>query len=418
MNIRFLGACNEVGRSGVQVKLGEKSVLLDYGVMVDHQIGFPVHVSPKDLHGVVATHAHLDHSGLIPMFYVRGRLPVYGVEPTFALTNVLVRDMIKLSGYYLPYEFMDLETMLEHSVNVPYRHPFEVGNGTVTLLNAGHIPGSSQALVEAEGKRVVYTSDFNLKATRLVGSADCNYGELDALIIESTYAKEDHSDREESEKQLVAACNEIVEDGGTVLIPAFGVGRSQEIMCMLIAHNFKHTIYIDGMALVAINVLEEHESALFDPQLFKSAVKKVEWVKNWHDRRRAVKGPGVIISPAGMLKGGSAVFYMESVARGRKNGIILVSYQVEGSPGRVLIDEGKYMLHGRLQSVNAKVLKFDFSSHGGRSELFRCLESVNKRTKVFAVHGDEDSCAVLADWAKKQAGLESFVPKAGESYDI
>jgi len=418
MNIRFLGACNEVGRSGVQVKLGEKSVLLDYGVMVDHQIGFPVHVSPKDLHGVVATHAHLDHSGLIPMFYVRGRLPVYGVEPTFALTNVLVRDMIKLSGYYLPYEFMDLETMLEHSVNVPYRHPFEVGNGTVTLLNAGHIPGSSQALVEAEGKRVVYTSDFNLKATRLVGSADCNYGELDGLIIESTYAKEDHSDREESEKQLVAACNEIVEDGGTVLIPAFGVGRSQEIMCMLTAHNFKHSIYIDGMALVAINVLEEHESALFDPQLFRSAVKKVEWVKNWHDRRRAVRGPGVIISPAGMLKGGSAVFYMESVARGRKNGIILVSYQVEGSPGRVLIDEGKYMLHGRLQSVNAKVLKFDFSSHGGRSELFRCLESVNKRTKVFAIHGDEDSCAVLADWANKQAGLKSFVPKAGESYDI
>ena len=83
-------------------------------------------------------------------------------------------------------------------MNVPYRHPFEVGNGTVTLLNAGHIPGSCQALVEAEGKRVVYTSDFNLKPTRLVGSADSNYGELDALIIESTYAKEDHPDREEA----------------------------------------------------------------------------------------------------------------------------------------------------------------------------------------------------------------------------
>ena len=418
MNIRFLGACNEVGRSGVQVNLGEKSILLDYGVMVDHQIGFPVHVSPKDLYGIVATHAHLDHSGLVPMFYVRSRLPVYGVEPTFALASVLVRDMIKLSGYYLPYEFIDLETMMDHSVNVPYRHPFEVGNGTVTLLNAGHIPGSCQALVEAQGKRVVYTSDFNLKSTRLVGSADYNYGELDAIIIESTYAKEDHPDREEGERQLVAACNEIVEGGGTVLIPAFGVGRSQEIMCMLAAHNFKHTVYIDGMALVAINVLQEHESALADPQLFKSAVKKAEWVRNWHDRRRAVRGPGVIISPAGMLKGGASVFYMESVAHGSKNGIILVSYQVEGSPGRVLLDEGKYMLHGRLQTVNAKVLKFDFSSHGGRSELFRCLESLGKKTKVFAVHGDEDSCTILAEWAKKQAGLESFVPNAGESYDI
>jgi len=418
MNIRFLGACKEVGRSGVLVKLGEKPILLDYGVLVDHEIGFPVHVSPKDLHGIVVSHAHLDHSGLVPMFYVRGRLPVYGVEPTFALSDILIRDMIKLSGYYLPYEFMDLETMMEHSVNVPYRHPFELGDATVTLLNAGHIPGSSQVLIEAQGRRIVYTSDFNLRATRLAGSADCDYGQLDALIIESTYAKEDHPDRDESEKELVAACNEIVEDGGTVLIPAFGVGRSQEVMCMLSAHNFRHPVYVDGMALVAIKVLEDHESALVDPQLFKSAVKKAEWIKNWHDRRKAVRNAGVIISPAGMLKGGAAVFYMESVARGRKNGIILVSYQVEGSPGRVLLDEGRYMLHGKLQKVDAKVMKFDFSSHGGRSELFRCLKSIDKKAKVFAIHGEEDSCAVLADWANKEAGLESFVPKAGESYDI
>jgi putative mRNA 3-end processing factor len=189
-------------------------------------------------------------------------------------------------------------------------------------------------------------------------------------------------------------------------------------MCMLAAHNFRHSIYVDGMALVAINVLEEHESALADPQLFRSAVKKAEWVRNWHERRKAVKGPGVIISPAGMLKGGASVFYMESVARGRKNGIMLVSYQVEGSPGRVLLDEGKYMLHGKLERVNAKVLKFDFSSHGGRGELLRCLESIDKRTKVFAVHGDEDSCVVLADWASKHLGLKSFVPKSGEPYDI
>ena len=418
MKLRFLGACREVGRSGVEVTLGEKAILLDYGVMVDHEIGFPVHVSPKDLNGIVVTHAHLDHSGLIPMFYVRGRLPVYGVEPTFALSDILIRDMIKLSGYYLPYEFVDLETMMEHSVNLSYRRPFEVGNGMVTLLNAGHIPGSSQALVEAQGKRIVYTSDFNLNPTRLAGSADCDYGQLDAIIIESTYAKEDHPRRDESEKQLVAACTEIVEDGGTVLIPAFGVGRSQEVMCMLQAHNFRHTVYVDGMALTAIKALEDHESALVDPQLFRSAVKKAEWIRNWHDRRKAVRAPGVIVSPAGMLKGGAAVFYMESVAQGSKNGIILVSYQVEGSPGRVLLDEGRYMFRGRLQKVTAKVLKFDFSSHGGRSELLRCLESVDRKAKVFAIHGDEDSCEVLADWAKKQLGFEAFVPKAGESYEV
>ncbi len=418
MKIRFLGACNEVGRSGLEVNLGEKSILIDYGVMVDHEIGFPVHISPKVIEGIVVSHAHLDHSGLVPMFYVRGRMPVYGVEPTFALSDILIRDMIKLSGYYLPYEFVDLETMMEHSVSVPYRQSFEVGAARLTLLNAGHIPGSSQVLVEVDGKRIVYTSDFNLKATRLAGAADCDYGELDALIIESTYAKEDHPNRDESEKELVEACSGIVEDGGTVLIPAFGVGRSQEVMCMLTAHNFKHSIYVDGMALQAIKILEDHESSLVDPQLFRSAIKKAEWIRNWHDRRKAVKNPGVIVSPAGMLKGGAAVFYMESIAHGRKNGIILVSYQVEGSPGRVLLEQGRYMLHGRLQNVNAKVVKFDFSSHGGRSELLRCLESVGKKTRIFAIHGEEDSCEILADRASKQVGLQSFVPKAGESYDI
>jgi len=352
------------------------------------------------------------------MFYVRGRLPVYGVEPTFALSDILIRDMIKLSGYYLPYEFVDLETMMEHSVDVPYHRTFDVGDGKATLLNAGHIPGSSQVLVETDGKRIVYTSDFNLNATRLAGSADCDYGQIDALILESTYAKEDHPNRDESEKQFVAACNEIVEDGGTALVPAFGVGRSQEVMCMLRAHNFQHTVYVDGMALTAIRVLEDHESALVDPQLFRSAVKKAEWIRNWHDRRKAVNNPGVIVSPAGMLKGGAAVFYMESAAQGVKNGIILVSYQVEGSPGRVLLEEGRYMLRGRLQKVNAKVLKFDFSSHGGRSELLRCLERVDRRAKVFAIHGEEDSCEVLADYSSKHLGFQSFVPKAGESYEV
>ncbi len=101
MQLRFLGACQEVGRSAVTAKTARSQILMDYGVMINHEVGFPVHVSPKDLDAVVLTHAHLDHSGLIPLFYVHAlKLPVYAVEPTFRLTSVLVRDMIKLSGYF------------------------------------------------------------------------------------------------------------------------------------------------------------------------------------------------------------------------------------------------------------------------------------------------------------------------------
>ena len=392
---------------------------MDYGVMINHEVGFPVHVSPRDLNAVVLTHAHLDHSGLIPLFYVQSpKLPVYGVEPTFKLTTVLVRDMIKLSGYYLPYEYIDLETMLGHTVPVDYRSQISIGDSKVTLVNAGHIPGSAQVLVENDGKRALYTGDFNLIPTHLVSGADREYGNLDALIIESTYAAQDHPDRAESEREFVLACKEVVEGGGTVLVPAFGVGRSQEIICMLADHNFTHHVFVDGMALDAIRMLEEFPNALKDQQLFRRAMRDADQIRNWHERRRAAHTPGVIISPAGMLKGGASVFYMESVALKEGNGIFLVSYQVEGSPGRILLDEGQFILHGKARKVKARVEKFDFSSHGGKTQLEETLRQVDKRTRVFVIHGEESNCEALADFATHELGLQTATPRPGEAFDV
>jgi putative mRNA 3-end processing factor len=391
---------------------------MDYGVMINHEVGFPVHVSPKDLDAVVLSHAHLDHSGLVPLFYVHSKLPLYGVEPTFKLTKVLVRDMIKLSGYYLPFEYIDLESMLSHTVPVEYGSKFKAGDMEVTLVNAGHIPGSSQIIVEADGKRVLYTGDFNLVPTHLVAGADRAYKGLDAIVIESTYASEDHPDREESERNFVLACKQVVEDGGTVLVPAFGVGRSQEIICMLADHNFSHPVYVDGMALDAIRMLEEYPGALRDGERFKSAMRQAVQIGNWNTRRHAARTAGVIVSPAGMLKGGASVFYMENIARNEKNGIFLVSYQVEGSPGRILLEEGRFLLRGKATKVKARVEKFDFSSHGGRSQLQETLRELDKTTRVFVIHGEEGNCKNLSDWASHEVGLQTTIPKTGETHDV
>jgi putative mRNA 3-end processing factor len=419
MQLRFLGACQEVGRSAVAVKGSKTQILMDYGVVLDHEVGFPVHVSPKDLDAVVLTHAHLDHSGLVPLFYVHSsKLPLYGVEPTFKLTKVLVRDMIKLSGYYLPYEYIDLESMLNHTVPVDYHSKFKVGEAEVTMINAGHIPGSAQIVVGCDGRRVLYTGDYNLVPTHLVPGADREYGNLDAIVMESTYAAEDHPDREESERNFVLACKEIVESGGTVLVPAFGVGRSQEIICMLADHNFTHPVFVDGMALDAIRMLEAHPDSLRDEELFKKAMRQAEQITNWNGRRRAARTAGVIISPAGMLKGGASVFYMENIAKSDENGIFLVSYQVKGSPGRILLDEGRFILHGKARNVKARVEKFDFSSHGGRTQLQETLKELNKKTHVFVIHGEEENCKILADWASQELGLKTTIPKPGEAYDV
>lgn len=418
MQLRFLGACQEVGRSAIAVKGVRSQILMDYGVMINHDIGFPVHVSPRDLDAVILTHAHLDHSGLIPLFYVHSKLPVYAVEPTFQLTRVLVRDMIKLSGYFLPYEYIDLETMMNHAVPVEYHSKFKVGDSEITMVNAGHIPGSAQVIVKNDGKRVLYTGDFNLIPTHLVPGADREYGNLDAIVIESTYAMGEHPDRTESERNFVLACKEVVEGGGTVLVPAFGVGRSQEIICMLADHNFNHKVFVDGMALDAIRMLEKYPKALKDEQLFRRAMKEAEQIRNWHDRRRAAGTEGVIVSPAGMLKGGASVFYMENIASNQDNGIFLVSYQVQGSPGRILLDEGQFILHGKARKVSARVEKFDFSSHGGKTQLEETLKEVDKKTRVFVVHGEEGNCKHLAEWASQELGLQTSTPRPGETYDL
>ena len=418
MQMRFLGACQEVGRSAVAVKGARSQILMDYGVMINHDVGFPVHVSPKDLDAVVLTHAHLDHSGLIPLFYVHSKLPVYAIEPTFKLTSVLVRDMIKLSGYFLPYEYIDLETMMNHAVPVEYHSKFKVGDSEITMVNAGHIPGSAQIIVENDGRRVLYTGDYNLIPTHLVPGADREYKNLDAIVIESTYAMGDHPDRAESERNFVLACKEVVEAGGTVLVPAFGVGRSQEIICMLADHNFNHKVFVDGMALDAIRMLEQYPNSLKDEQLFRRAMKEAEQIKNWNDRRRAARTEGVIVSPAGMLKGGASVFYMENIASNRDNGIFLVSYQVPGSPGRILLEEGRFILHGKARNVEARVEKFDFSSHGGKTQLEETLRELDKKTRVFVVHGEEANCKHLAEWASRELGLQAFTPRPGETYDI
>ena len=419
MKIRFLGACQEVGRSAFAVSVGSKYLVLDYGVMVNHHVGFPMHIPPKEVEAIVLTHAHLDHVGSAPIFYIHGGVPLYGVQPTFTLTSLIIKDFLKLSGYYAPYEFMDLQTMLKHQRELQYHQSIDVGDASLTLVNAGHIPGSAQALITSEGKRLLYTGDFNRQPTRLVDGADPgNYKDLDAIIIEGTYATEDHPMRDGLEKEFVEKVTEVDEGGGTVLVPAFGVGRSQELLSVLSAYHFEHPVFVDGMALDAMEMLLKYPSSLRDSSVFERASKMAHWVDGWNDRRRAAKTAGVIISPAGMLKGGASVFYMENVAAKKQNAVFMVSFQVPGSPGRILLERKKFVIHGKARPVDARVERFDFSSHGGRRELELTLSDLDKKTKVFIVHGAEGNCKKLADWASKEQGLDAKAPKTGDVIEI
>ena len=418
MQVGFLGGAREVGRIGITVKSEKSTVVMDYGVMLDHEPGFPMHVPPKDVTALILTHSHLDHSGAIPMFYINDKKPLYTNKLNLELTQVLIQDFIHLSGYYLPFEYIELNSMMHNNRHLDFGVEETIGDMKVKLFDAGHTPGSAQVLIEADGKKILFTGDYNIEDSKLLKGATMDYGDLDGVITESTYASEDHTPRPVLEKSFVEAATEVVERGGTVLVPAFGVGRAQEIACVLAANHFEHPVVLDGMAREASRIIMNYKEFLRDPRLFMNAIHSLDWVDGWRDRRRATKDPGVIISPAGMLKGGPSQFYLSKIGKKANNAIFLVSYQIPGTPGKQLLDKGVTTIDGKVSKVKAQYRHFDFSSHCGASQLKEGLRRLGGKPKVFCVHGAEGNCELLANWAKTELGLDAVAPRTGATYEI
>jgi len=419
MKITILGSGKEVGRSGFLVTSNNTNVLLDYGVMLKREPSFPIHVRPKDISTVVLTHAHLDHSGHIPSLFLSGsNISVLGTNPTFELSDLLIEDMLKISGSYLPFEYADLNNMMNHSKTLQYKEKHLVNDMEITLYETGHIIGGSSILVEVEGKRIFYTGDINKRGSKLLRPADLDLPEVDILIIESTYSQTEQAPREESEKNLVQFAYDVIERGGTLFIPAFSVERAQEIACVLKATNFKHRISMDGMALKANEIMLRNPSFLRDPDGFKKIITEVEWVKGWGRRKHLVKEPGVIISPAGMLVGGTALFYLQEIAKNPNNGIALVSYQGKGTPGRLLLEKGLVSYNGKTKKSLAEVKHYEFSGHSSRTELFEILGKIKGNPRVLTVHGDDMSCTKFASEIKEKYGFDAIAPDNGQIVEV
>jgi putative mRNA 3-end processing factor len=420
LKISVLGAAKEVGRSAFLVNSDHTNILMDYGVLLKKEPVFPMHVKPRDIDAVVLTHAHLDHSGFIPSLFLSEsvEIEVCGTLPTFDLSQLLIEDMIKLSGFYLPFEYIDLMTMRKYSKNFGYREPFMINKVKLTLHESGHIIGGATVIIEHDGKRLFYTGDINTRGSKLLRPADLDFGNIDLMIMESTYSQTEQVPREQSERELLEFAHEVVERRGTLFIPAFSVERAQEIACVLKTYNFPYKVAMDGMALKANEIMLRYPTFLKNAEMFKKSIGEAEWVRGWNRRKKLVKEPGVIISPAGMLVGGSAVFYMQEISKSDKNGVALVSFQGEGTPGRALLEKKVTILDGKIRRCLADVKRFEFSGHNSRSELFEILDRVKGNPKVLTVHGDERSCTKFAEEIREKYGYDAKAPDTGDIIQI
>jgi len=422
MNVRVLGAASEVGRSGFLVKCDRSNILLDYGVKFakrrDDPPLYPLHLKPKDVDAAVITHAHLDHSGCVPSLFIGGNTHVYATPPTHDLSILLIEDMLKIEKNKHSFDYRHVNSMIKNSKEIGFREPVKIGNATFELRASGHVIGGSTVLVESEGKRLFYTGDINLRGSRMLPEADLDIGDIDLLITESTYSQTNQTPRQESEKGLIEFANEVMDRKGILFIPSFSVERSQEIACVLKNANFKHPVIMDGMALKVNDIMFRYPEYLKDVNIFADAINDAFLIRDHGDRKKAISEPCVVISPAGMLVGGNAVFYMQEIASNDKNGVAMVSYQAEGTPGKKMLETGKISTRGKDMKVKATVRQFQFSGHGDRTALFDMIKNIKGDPKVLTVHGDENSCTKFAEEIQEKFGLDAHAPKLGEEIAV
>lgn len=414
MKVKVLGAGQEVGRSGFLINCDGTNYLLDYGVNLGKNLQAPLHVMPKEVDSIIISHAHLDHSGYVPLMYVSGSCGVYATPPTFDLSRILIEDMLRLEKDAHPFGLPEVNKMYSHAKAISYKEKIRQGNSSFELRESGHVVGGSTVLVESDGKRLFYTGDINIRGSRMLREADLDIGEIDFLITESTYSQTEQMPRQEAEKNFIEFANETLDQKGTLFVPAFSVERSQEIACILKNAKFKHRIIMDGMALSVNEILLQHPDYLRDYDVFVDAIKNTKWIRNQAERKKALDEPCVVISPAGMLVGGNAVIYLQQLAFDKKNGIALVSYQGDGTPGRRLLDTGKVLIRGKEKKAEAEVRQFEFSGHSDRNALFDLIKKIKGNPKVLTVHGDGQSCVKFAEEIHEKFGFDAHAPQLGD----
>ncbi len=427
MNITFLGGAKEVGRSAFLLEEGNARVLLDYGVNIEEEEipkAFPIPFKGY-VDAVILSHAHLDHSGGIPLLYRDSEPKTFMTPPSIPLVELLIRDSLKiadLSDKYLPFGENELRRMMRRIGQLKYEKEKQVTEGVmVKPHDAGHVIGSVMPELDFKGRKILYTGDFNLHQTRLHDPAfsDFKPGEVDVLIIESTYADRVHPDRRELEKEFVQSCLDVLDSGGNVLVPAFALGRAQEILMILNSYNVPYPVYLDGMAKAIADIMISYPEYVRDPDALQKALMDAEWVSHPSTRRKVFKEPSIVVSPAGMMQGGHVVSYMVNMLKKSVNpAVFLTGYQVPGTPGRVLLEEKRFSVENiNINCSDLNVKYFDFSAHADQPDLHEMIKTVDPKL-VIIVHGDPDKAPVLKQWVEDNTNAYAILPDVGDVVNI
>ncbi len=460
IRLSFWGAAGQVTGSMHLLEAAGARVLLDGGLFQGHRteardLNANLQFDPRRIDAIILTHAHIDHNGRLPLLVARGfHGPIYTTPATRDLSAVMLLDAAHIQEKDLEflerhgkagpaseplYTRADAVAVQDLTIGLPYRRLLHLRkNLSAEFTDAGHILGSASLdlrLSEPAPHRLVFSGDIGRSGLPIVRDPVPPEGPIDTLIVESTYADRVHDSVADAENRLGEVIRKVAGRGGKVLVPAFALGRAQELIYAL--HRLWRNkaipeipVYVDSPLAVDVTAVFRLHPEIFDAterlvgngaELFDFPL--VRYVKDVADSKKlnTLTGPAVIVAASGMVESGRILHHLANHAGDHRNCILFVGFQAENTLGRRIQDGAdKIRIFGQEYERRAEVVSLSgYSAHADRNELRDWVRRLGGPIRrAFVVHGEPPALDAMATILKEEGVREAVIPKHGESFDL
>jgi len=450
MKISFLGGAESVTGAQYLLEHGKARILVDCGLFqggaaLEKENEEPFGFDPATIHALFVTHSHIDHIGRIPLLVKNGfRGAIYSTPPTKDVSYELLLDAHTLMTHQLKereaplYDVVDIDRAMELWKTVRYHEPFSVSEFRVEFFNSGHILGSAFVRIEAGGKTIVFSGDLGNAPAPLVKDYE-RVEFADYAVIESAYGGRLHGSKQEGTAMLEDIIEDVVKERGTLIIPAFAMERTQELLYelnSLIEHGRipRVPVFIDSP--LAIRLTSIYEKYIHDADYFDDEVQRLRMagdeILNFSGLRftltteeskeiNTAPPPKIIIAGSGNSQGGRILHHEKRYLSDPHSVLLFVGYQTEGSLGRRILDgEKEVFIMGDRVPILARVEEIEsFSAHADQAQLMEWASSMRRSLKkLFVVQGEIEQSNALAHIISDVLAIDAVVPQQGDVYEL